>query len=109
MHRLIVDAPHGVLVDHRDGDGLNNTRANLRLCSNAENMRNSGRKRTNTSGFKGVIHHKKTGKWVARITVNDQEKHLGLFPTREAAARAYDDAARRLHGAFALTNFGESA
>lgn len=106
MHRLITAAPDGTVVDHEDGDGLNNTRANLRVCSNAENMRNSGLRSSNKSGFKGVFWNRRSGRWMARITVDYKTVHIGCFATGEAAARAYDIAALELHGPFARTNFG---
>jgi hypothetical protein len=106
MHRAILAPAAGELVDHVDGNGLNNTRANLRACTNAENMRN--RAKFGRCPFRGIYATPK-GSWVARIRVDGKTVHLGVHQTAEAAARAYDAAAVRLHGAFASLNFPEAA
>lgn len=103
LHTFLTGWP---LVDHRDGDGLNNRRANLRPATRAENNRNRRRSLSNNaSGFKGVCRDR--GKWRAYIYVDDKQHHLGMFPTAEAAALAYDVAALELHGEFARLNFPE--
>jgi hypothetical protein len=100
MHRVVLGLADGDgIVDHADGDKLNNTRANLRHCSAAENGWNRGPQYNNTSGHKGV-YRQKTGRWFARITVNRRPFYLGTFATREEAAAAYLGAARVLHGRF---------
>ena len=105
MHRLLLGlVGRKVKADHRDGDGLNNRRENLRSCSHAENLRNRGAQVNNISGLKGVSWHKQSGKWDASIRVNGKGKHLGLFTTKEAAHAAYCRAAAELHGEFA--NYG---
>ena len=103
MQNAIMGVPHGVIVDHIDQNGLNNTRHNLRVCTRAENNYNKGKQKNNTSGFKGVSRDRR--KWCAVIWMNRTRKHLGFFSTPEEAARAYDAAARELHGDFACTNF----
>ena len=100
LHHVICPPENGLLTDHRDGDGLNNRRANLRLASKAENGRNSRMKSRNTSGFKGVHLHKETGKWRARISTGDKHVSLGLFATPEDAHAAYAKASAELHGEF---------
>lgn len=104
MHRVVADAPRGMQVDHIDGDRLNNARANLRLATLRDNRRNNHGYANNKSGFKGVGWHTKAGKWVARITVNNKPKHLGLFVDRIDAARAYNAAALIHFGEFACLN-----
>jgi hypothetical protein len=112
MHRLIMARQLGrslllgECVDHIDGDRLNNRRQNLRLCSNAENQRNRGRNSNNTTGYKGVYRNpgSKRRPWLAKIGVNGRLQYLGSFTTAGEAARAYDQAARRLHGEFARGN-----
>lgn len=105
MHRLILGVDDGVLVDHKDGDGLNNRRANLRPCTHAQNMFNRRLPRNNRSGFKGVYWHK--NRWYAKIQVDRKNIHLGAFTDVEQAAHAYDRAARIHFGEFARLNFPE--
>ena len=92
-------------VDHRNGDGLDNRRANLRETTRAENMRNRRRNLNSTSGYKGVGWHKVAQKWWASIQADGRRRHIGLYPTAEEAALAYDAAARDLHGEYATLNF----
>lgn len=105
MHRVILGLsgpkPH---VDHRDGNGLNNKRKNLRVCLKGyQNLANSKVPKSNTSGFKGVIYDKRTTKrhWKAKI----QTTHLGHFESKIEAARAYDRVALARFGEFARLNF----
>ncbi len=101
MHRFITEAPRGIQVDHRDMDGLNNSRSNLRLATKAQNMRNSGKRRNNTSGFKGVSFARAQNKWHAQITTNGKNSHLGYFANKLDAAQAYMNASVIQHGEFA--------
>jgi HNH endonuclease len=106
MHRLILDAPKGLFVDHVDGNCLNNQRSNLRLCTNRQNSQNRWRLHSNnTSGYKGVSQRKDSGKFFAYITFDSLKIHLGCFATAEEAARAYDKVASKLFGEFASLNF----
>lgn len=105
MHRLLLDAPNGVLVDHRDGDGLNNRRENIRLATSLENQRNQRLRSDSTSGLKGVTWHKARNKWYSQIRLRGKHIHLGVFDDKQLAALAYDNAARELFGEFARLNF----
>lgn len=88
-------------VDHINGDGLDNRRENLRICTHAENTRNKRMLGANTSGFKGVSWHKGDRKFRAQITVNKRKIHLGNFDDAEMAHEMYCLAADMLHGEFA--------
>ena len=104
MHRIILDAPRGVQVDHRDRNGLNNRRQNIRLCTPSENSCNVGLKENNTSGYKGVSWHKPTKKWGVKIRVCGKRIHLGHFTNKHRAAKIYNEAALKYHGKFACQN-----
>ena len=106
MHREIINAPLGSVTDHINGNGLDNRRCNLRICSQAENARNR-RKSKKTPLFKGI--QRLRSEWRAQIGHDGKTHHLGRFKTAEEAARAYDAAARILHGEFALLNFSISS
>lgn len=98
LHRLIL--PGVPLVDHKDCDGLNNRRSNLRAATARQNSGNSRKIKPASSRFKGVSFDKKRNKWVAGIAIN-----LGRFDSEEEAARVYDVAAAKIHGEFARLNF----
>ena len=88
-------------VDHIDGNRTNNAWSNLRVCSRAQNLHNM-RAKNPKSGFKGVV--KRGGSFMARVRAQGKAHYIGSFKSAEEAARAYDDAARRLQGEFARTN-----
>ena len=105
MHWLILPPKDGVEPDHKDGDGLNNQRANLRYATREQQMAN--RKPWTTrkgkhSRYKGVS--KWGRRWRALINVDKKRTHLGMFSTQEEAARAYNEAAKRLLGEYAWLN-----
>jgi len=104
-HRLVWLYVHGEWpvsdIDHINRDPLDNRLANLRVATRSENNANTGLRRNNTSGFKGVSFHKKAGRWQARMTVNGRGRSLGLYATPEAAHAAYAAAAQTVHGEFA--------
>jgi len=108
MHRQILNAPNGKVVDHKDGNGLNNLRSNLRLCTKTQNMRNRRPWLSCSSRYKGVSWDKSSKKWRARITFNGKKSHIGQFDDEVEAARAYDREAKELFGEFAYLNFGKS-
>jgi hypothetical protein len=99
-----MNAPPGLVVDHINGDPLDNRKSNLRLATQADNSRNSVQRGSN-SGFKGVSYVAKRGLYFASIKHNGRTIGLGRHRTAEDAARAYDAAARRLQGQFARLNF----
>ena len=105
MHRVIMDAPEGLVVDHIDHNGLNNTRTNLRLCTAAQNCRNVLLNNGSTSRYKGVCWNKNLKKWSAATRFNTKTYHLGYFEDEIDAAKAYDKRAVELHGEFACPNF----
>ena len=100
LHRVIMSASSDDLIDHIDGDGLNNSRANIRLADHSQNMMNVGLPSHNTSGFKGVSWHKATGKWRAQITCRGKRHFLGRYDDPSEAHDAYVVAAKSLHGEF---------
>jgi hypothetical protein len=96
MHRAILNAPRGTIVDHRDGNGLNNQRSNLRLCNGSQNGFNRAANVNSKSGLKGIIRLA-NGLWTAQI-------RIGTFATKEAAIIAYNEAVIKYHGEFAYLN-----
>lgn len=104
LHRLLLNAAPGQLVDHRNHDGLDNRRGNLRLCTNADNQGNSRRGRNSTSGYKGVTWHKQRGRWYAHISIDGRFRSLGLYDDPWDAAQAYNTAAIEAFGEFAHLN-----
>lgn len=107
MHRIILAAPPGAFVDHINGNGLDNRKENLRICTPAENTRNR-RKHVGRSKFKGV-HPRPNGRWQAVICANARLRWLGTFDREEDAARAYDRAALDVYGDFSRLNFSSIA
>jgi hypothetical protein len=110
MHREMMDAPPGLLVDHKNGDTLDNRRTNLRLATRSQNMSNRRKMKTKTSSqYIGVCFDKRSGRWIAKINHNNKKIWLGRFDSEIEAAKAYDQAAKKYHGEFARLNFPESA
>lgn len=104
MHRIVANTPDGFDTDHINGNTLDNRRANLRVCSHAENMRNRRTGRNNKLGLKGVHQRHGCSTFRAMIYVNRKKIDLGSFSDMAAAAEAYDRAALAYHGIFAQTN-----
>jgi len=104
MHRQLIGTPEGYIIDHINGSGLDNRRANLRLATVAQNAWNS-KKRNPRSGYKGVWFAKDKGLWRAAIVCHGRRIHIGYFRDKIAAAKAYDAAARKYYKEFARLNF----
>lgn len=104
MHREITKAEPGLVVDHIDHDTLNNTRANLRICTHQNNVIAHRLSRANKSGFTGVFFNKSRRKWDAQIKLDGKSIHLGRFKTPEEAALQYNKVALEKHGEFARLN-----
>ncbi len=105
MHRVIMNAPPDLVVDHIDHDGLNNVPRNLRNCTQSQNARNQRPQQGRSSQYIGVCWHKRERKWSARIRKDGRPYSLGLFDDEVEAAQARDTAAVALHGEFVHLNF----
>lgn len=104
MHRMILQPERTKKVDHEDGDGLNNRRSNIRICTTSQNNTNTKIRSDNTSGYKGVFWHKGANKWGATIKTSTGAISLGLYETALEGATAYNIAARKHFGEFARLN-----
>ena len=104
MARQILNAPKGLEVDHINLDKLDNRKVNLRLCTRAENVRNSTKRKDSPNKYKGVHFIKSRNKWIARIQINGKRIHSGYFDTEIEAAKRYDKLALKHHGSFASIN-----
>lgn len=104
MHQTILSPGPGKLIDHIDGNGLNNMRINLRVATSQENTRNMRPNNNRSSQFKGVFWCKPRGKWQAQICVNRQNIFLGRFENEVEAASSYNAAATQIFGEYAWLN-----
>lgn len=102
LHRLLL--PDAKEIDHRDGNGLNNRRANLRAATSSQNKANKVKRGNTSSVFKGVSWHKRGKKWQTQIKSNGKNIHLGYFVSELDAARAYNKAALKHFKEFARLN-----
>ena len=109
MHRVILNPPPGMEVDHINGDGLDNRRCNLRLCSRGQNNANIKNIRRASSGFRGVYISSTSRLYRAMISVGKKNIELGRYKSAEEAAKAYDAAASAAFGEFATLNFPTDA
>ena len=105
MHRFILGVGAVVEVDHKDSDGLNNQKDNIRKATDEQNAQNMRKQENKTSRFKGVYWYKLRNCWRAKIRVKGVLKSLGYYKEERNGALAYDEAARKFFGEFALTNF----
>lgn len=101
LHRLVMKPSCNEVVDHIDGDKLNNSRSNLRLCSHADNIKNAKLSKRNTSGYKGVGWFKPSSKWYARIHSNGKQICLGYYSCKHEAAMVRLMAEEEHHGEYA--------
>lgn len=109
MHRFILSPDKRLVIDHKDGNGLNNQRNNIRVCTTAQNIQNRRKLPTNTLGLKGISievgNGRKTPAYKAGIMIEGTLHYLGCYKTPEEAAKVYDDAARKYHGEYACVNY----
>lgn len=104
MHNEIITPFSGYVVDHIDGNTLNNLKSNLRFANKNENTRNRIKRSKFSSIYKGVLWHKRDKRWQAALKINNKQYHLGYFKIEEDAARAYNEAAVKYFGEFAKLN-----
>jgi hypothetical protein len=105
LHTFIMNTALGFVVDHKNHNGLDNRKENLRLCSKSQNQHNQKLRQGGTSQYKGVCWHKNKRCYFARIVIAGKQKHLGSFTDEVEAAKAYDEAAKEHFGEFAHLNF----
>ena len=104
MHRDIVSIPKDKFIDHINGNGLDNRKSNLRICTLSQNNANRKKSINGTSMYKGVSWYSPYGKWCARICKNDLDIFIEYFKSEKEAALAYNEAAIKYHGEFANLN-----
>ncbi|MCK5611583.1 HNH endonuclease [Candidatus Pacearchaeota archaeon] len=105
VHRLIMNARKGQIIDHVNGDGLDNRRCNLRFCTPSQNQQNSRKRAGCSSKYKGVSWVKREKKWRAAIKYKGKSSTLGHYDNESDAARVYDKKAKEIFGEFARLNF----
>jgi hypothetical protein len=103
MHRYILGVSKNLFCDHINGNGLDNRKENLRVCTMGENFKNTKKRANCKNVYKGV-YKQKSGKWRVTLFVNGKSKHIGQFIDIKNAAQAYNDAAKKYYGEFAFLN-----
>ena len=102
MHNEILEKPKNMVIDHINGNGLDNRLSNIRVCTQSQNMLNINKHKDNKSGHKGIYFCKNVNKWRAQITIpNIGNKHIGLFNDLEEAIKAYSKAKAKFHKEYA--------
>ncbi len=104
LHRFILGAKAGDVVDHINGDTLDNRKSNLRYCTLSESAKNRVKNKTSKNKYKGVRKEPNCSRWCAFISINSKKTYLGIFKTEEAAAKAYNIAAKNNYKQFAKLN-----
>lgn len=104
MHRIILKAKEKDMCDHKNANRCDNRKENLRLCNALQNSWNTKIAKNNTSGYKGVFWRKERDKWKVCLTANKQNIYIGSFVDKKEAAKAYNKAAIKYFGEFALLN-----
>jgi hypothetical protein len=100
MHRVIINSPDKLSTDHINGNGLDNRKENLRVCTQTQNNGNRKLNKNSTSGIKGISWNKINKKWKARISTKGKRKHLGYFKNKNDAKKAYTKVAKNYFGEF---------
>lgn len=105
IHRVIMNAPKKMVVDHKNNLPLDNRKENLRICTQTQNMQNSSMQKSNTSGILGVYWDKNRNKWVAQIRINNKTVTLGRYEDIEEAEQVRKDAELKYYGEFAPIHY----
>lgn len=105
MHRVIMDVPKGLYIDHINHNTLDNRKSNLRICNRSQNNQNQIKRPGLTSRYKGVCWCERDNGWYAQIGINGKQINLGLFRDEALAAKTYDEKAKEYFGEFANPNF----
>ena len=105
MHRLISNVEIDKVLDHADGNSLNNTKSNFRIATKSQNRQSSKKQKNTSSKYKGVYWNKKSKKWQCTIAYGGKSFYLGSYENEDDAGRAYDVEAKINFGEFANLNF----
>lgn len=104
LHRLVLNPKTGELIDHINGNKLDNRKENLRLCTNQQNTFNSKKQKNCSSKYKGVCWDKNKNKWLSQIRINEKHVQIGRYKNEIDAAKAYNEVAKKYFGEFAKLN-----